>query len=64
MKLLYIILISLLCCEARANNLDCKKIDIEKKIPFSIYGYRCENEEVICYYFSGFREGGLSCKFK
>lgn len=25
---------------------------------------RCENDEVICYYFTGDYKGGMSCKFK
>lgn len=25
---------------------------------------RCENDEVVCYLFNGYQEGGLSCNFK
>lgn len=25
---------------------------------------RCENEEAVCYWMTGHRRGGLSCKFK
>lgn len=31
---------------------------------FSANTYRCENDEVICYYFIGSYKGGISCKFK
>lgn len=26
--------------------------------------YRCENDEVICYYYENYYKGGMSCKFK
>lgn len=26
--------------------------------------YRCENDEVVCYVYSGRYDGGISCKFK
>lgn len=41
----------------------CKDIEIKG---YSFLGrvYRCENDEVVCYYISGPQKGGLSCKFK
>lgn len=41
----------------------CKDIEIKGK---SFWGkiYRCENDEVVCYYVFGDKKGGLSCKFK
>jgi hypothetical protein len=26
--------------------------------------YRCENDEVICYLYSGVKQGNITCKFK
>ena len=41
----------------------CKDIEIKGD---SFWGsvYRCENNEVVCYYVSGPQKGGISCKFK
>lgn len=38
----------------------------EVKTPWNsdVRMFRCENDEVICYYFKDFRKGGMSCKFK
>ena len=31
---------------------------------FSIEMQRCENDEVVCYIYSGLKKGGVSCNFK
>ena len=40
----------------------CQKVEIPWH--HSINMLRCENDEVICYYFTGQYKGGMSCKFK
>lgn len=37
---------------------------LETPWQFSGNMFRCENDEVICYYFTGSYKGGISCKFK
>lgn len=59
MKIIYIILISLFCFNAKADmfNFTCKT---ENDTKFE----RCENDEVICYIYRNYHTHGISCKFK
>ena len=47
-------------CLLLVTPLVCKLIETDYK-----YIWRCENNEVVCYMFSSYKEGGgISCKFK
>ena len=59
MKNLILILFCFIACTATANDL---KMECSKSLSKRLY--RCENLEVICYKFSGYKVGGLSCKWK
>lgn len=39
----------------------CQEIDSNK---FAYTFIRCENNEVVCYMFDGYKKGGMNCKFK
>lgn len=53
MKHIFLILVAL--------TMTCKTIDTCFTCPDVI---RCENDEVICYWFRGYYKGGVSCKWK
>lgn len=40
----------------------CQKVETPRD--FDVNMVRCENNEVICYYFKSGYKGGMSCKFK
>lgn len=45
-----------------ATAFTCQKVEMPSN--YDVTMVRCENDEVICYYFRGFYNGGMSCKFK
>ena len=42
-------------------SMTCEKVETPRFYPNL---FRCENDEVVCYIFDAYREGGLSCNFK
>ena len=50
----------ILCCLIIVTAFTCKSVysNLYNEI------YRCENDEVVCYIYDGFKKGGVSCKFK
>ncbi|QDP68336.1 MAG: hypothetical protein Unbinned200contig1002_37 [Prokaryotic dsDNA virus sp.] len=65
MKILSVIILTLtlFSCSDVKKNID-TSLSTEGCLEIEDSLFRCENEEVTCYIFSGYKKGGMTCKFK